>query len=438
MRLPRPLVQLTAALAAVSLTLLQASAAEAAPVPSAPLVAIDPGHGRRDVGAIGRVGEQMLVEKDLTLTVAGRTADLLEQAGYRVVLTRRDDAPADGGRDLTGDGRVDLADDLQARVDRANAAGAAVLLSIHFNGSPDRGLRGPEVYYSADRPFAAENRRLAEAVHAAIRARLREVGAPSTGRGILPDLSLGGGPLYLLGPAGGRIVRPSAMPGVLVEGLYLTNPDDARRLASPSALEALARAHADAVTSYLGPPTRRAIVTGPGGAHLRPSPLLATAPLALMPRGAPVDLAELADGDAVSGASAWWRVSWRGQAGFVFGGLVEPLPPARPAPAPAAPAGSPPPPAVRAAPAAAPAAGGTAPVGQAVVRDDGDGLAALLRGSPRRDAPVLIRARAGERLTVLESAEGEPVEARQATWLRVRRGNTIGWVWAPLLVAEGR
>ena len=45
---------------------------------------------------------------------------------------------------------------------------------------------------------------------------------------------LGGGHLYLLGPAGGRIARASNMPGVLVEGLFLTNPDDAALAADPA------------------------------------------------------------------------------------------------------------------------------------------------------------------------------------------------------------
>src|SRR4051812_10110871 len=151
----RSLGRLAAALLAAGATLLCAGAAAAAPLPGAPVVVLDPGHDDRDVGAAASVDGRTLAENDLTLAVANRTAGLLEQAGYRVVLTRRDDSPPSGNRDLTGDGRVDLADDLQARIDTANAAGGAVFLSIHFNGSPDRRLSGPEVYFSPDRPFAA-------------------------------------------------------------------------------------------------------------------------------------------------------------------------------------------------------------------------------------------------------------------------------------------
>jgi N-acetylmuramoyl-L-alanine amidase len=81
--------------------------------------------------------------------VARRVAALLEAQGYRVVLTRTDDRPVNSeNRDLTGDGWVDLADELQARIDLANNQNAAVFFSIHFNGHFDPTLAGPEVYYS--------------------------------------------------------------------------------------------------------------------------------------------------------------------------------------------------------------------------------------------------------------------------------------------------
>jgi hypothetical protein len=357
--------------------------------------------------------------------------------GYRVAMTRDGDAPPDGGRDLTGDHRVGLADDLQARVDAANASGAAVLLSVHFNGSADRRLRGPEVYFSADRPFAEENKRLADALLTAVRQRLAAEGVRVAGRGVLPDQVLGGGPLYLLGPAGGRIARASAMPGVLAEPLYLTNLDDARLLAQPRVLEALAQGYADGLAAYLGPPARRALVAGPTGANLRPSPLLAAAPLAVVPRGAPVELAELVHGDAVGDRSDWWRVDWRGQAGFVFGRLVAPLASAAPTATPTAmavpvPTAAPTPVPTAAATTPAPADADTSGPRRATVRDDGDGLRVRIHSDPRRDAPILVRARPGESLDVIASARGEAVDGRRPTWLKVRRNETVGWLWAPL------
>ncbi|HEY3080964.1 MAG TPA: N-acetylmuramoyl-L-alanine amidase [Chloroflexota bacterium] len=376
----------------------------------APLVAVDPGHGGRDIGAVGEANGRTLVEQELTLVLARRLAELLRAGGYRTLLTRSDEASANRGRDVNGDGVVDLADDLQARVDAANAAGAAVLVSVHFNGSTDHALRGPGAYYSPDRPFAARSRALAQQVMAAVDRGFRSAGRPVPPGSVHADADLGGGPLFLLGPASGRIARASAMPGVLVEGLFLTNPEDAARLADPTTIELLATAYAGGVAAYLGPPAARARVAGPQGAFLRPAPLLATQPLTLLPPGAKVDVAEHTAGDVVRGSGDWWRVDWNGQPGYVLGRLLTPL---------AAEATVGPPPTSR----------------RATVRPDP--LPARLRGAPTRAAPILARARPGDVLDVLGEEPGEAVDGVTAGWLRVRAGEAVGWVWAPLLAEEG-
>jgi N-acetylmuramoyl-L-alanine amidase len=391
-----------------------------AQMPTVPLVAIDPGHGGDDYGTTGQVSGRRLIEKELTLAVARQTAEHLQRAGYRATLLRPDDASAHRGLDRNGDGKVDLADDLQARVDRANEAGAAILLSIHFNGSTDRSLRGPEIYYSAARPFAAENRKLAEVMMGTLSARLKETGREVKPRGVLRDSVLGGS-LFLLGPAGGRIARASNMPGVLVEGLFLTNPDDAALLADAATIQALARGYADGAAAYLGPAPKpapkRARVVGASGAFLRPAPLLGAAPLTLLDPGAQVDLAEPAKGDEVGGSADWWRVEAKGQAGYVFAALLGPLTSAQqPTSAPAHPR-----------PTATPA-----PAQRVTVKTD-DGRAARLRAEPNRDAAIVGRAQPGETLDLIGSADGEAVDGQIAKWLNVRRGVDTGWVWAPLV-----
>jgi N-acetylmuramoyl-L-alanine amidase len=387
--------------------------------PKAPLIAIDPGHDAKDWGTSGVVAGKKLVEKDLTLTVARHLAENLKAAGYRTLLTRNDDTPPGGAADRTGEGKVDVADSLQARVDKANEAGATILVSIHFNGSTDRTLRGPEVYYSAQRPFAAQNRKLADAVMAGLIARMGAAGRPVTPRGVLRDAVLGGGALYLLGPAGGRIVRPSNMPGVLIEGLFLSNPDDAAVLADPVTLQTLARGYADGIAAYLGPPPKptpkKAVVVSAGGAFLRPSPLLGTEPILTLPIGATVDVAEAARGDDVGGAADWWRVDYRGKPGYVFAPLLQP---AGTTAAAAAIAAAPPPPLPK----------------SAVVKND-DGRNARLRAKPPRDAEIVDRAAPGEALEILEQADGEAVDGTTTAWLKVKRGERVGWIWAPLVEA---
>lgn len=367
----------------------------------APLVAIDPGHGSNDWGTSGSGGGKRLIEKELTLALSRQTSDLLKQAGYRTLLLRTDDTAVNAaGQDRNGDGKLDLADELQARADKANEAGAAILLSVHFNGSTDRSLRGPEVYYSAARPFAAENRRLADTVMAAITRRLGEVGRPVTPRGVLRDSVLGGS-LFLLGPKGGRIARPSAMPGILIEGLFLTNDEDAALVADPAAQKALARAFADGVASYLGPPPKpapsRARVINELGAFLRPAPLLGAAPLAELEPGETVAVAEAARGDEVGGTSEWWRVDFKGKAGYIFAPLLEAVMPTH-----------------------------------VTVKND-DGRAARLRAEPSVDSRIVGRAQPGERLELVDAADGEAVDGRTGRWLKVQRGSIAGWVWAPLV-----
>jgi N-acetylmuramoyl-L-alanine amidase/type II secretory pathway predicted ATPase ExeA len=93
-------------------------------------IAIDPGHGGYDTGAMGPHG---LVEKNLCLDVALRLGQLIEQniAGAQVVYTRKDDEFVS----------------LEDRTAIANAANADLFISIHANSSDSREARGVETYY---------------------------------------------------------------------------------------------------------------------------------------------------------------------------------------------------------------------------------------------------------------------------------------------------
>ncbi len=97
-------------------------------VPRHPLgtIVLDPGHGGKDNGAQGAVYR----EKDLTLKLSRKVADLLKRAGYNIVLTRNSDVY------LTLDRRVQI-----AREKKAN-----LFLSIHVNATQDRSISGIESY----------------------------------------------------------------------------------------------------------------------------------------------------------------------------------------------------------------------------------------------------------------------------------------------------
>lgn len=98
-----------------------------------PLIVIDPGHGGRDPGAIGKAG---LYEKTVTTSAAKELKRLLEATGrYRVKLTRSDD------RYVEHDDRVRFAREQHADL----------FISIHADSTGSSSARGASVYTLADR-----------------------------------------------------------------------------------------------------------------------------------------------------------------------------------------------------------------------------------------------------------------------------------------------
>jgi N-acetylmuramoyl-L-alanine amidase len=220
-----------------------------------PVVVVDAGHGGKEIGASYSFADGFkLLEKDLNLKVATRLGPLLTDSGHAVVFTRTADRDVnDPPRDLTGDDKITLADELQARVDVANAAGADLFLSIHFNGVSNPDIRGTQVFYSDGRDLTDRSRALAEIVDASLVKALSEAGYQTIDRKATTDSSiLGGGDthFYLLGPGSKTIKRPSNMPGVIGEALYVTNESDANALRQDRILEAVARGYAEAVKQY--------------------------------------------------------------------------------------------------------------------------------------------------------------------------------------------
>lgn len=228
---------------------------------------IDPGHGGPDPGTQGVIsGGRPVYEKDLTLATARTLTDLLRADGYTVVLSRTRDssvarlsaAAAPGGvYSVAGDHA-----DLEARVACANAAHAQLLVSLHFNGFSNPAVGGAETFYDDARPFSAQNLRLAQLVQSGVASQLAVAGWQVDDRGaiadstdIAPTLSDAAAAyphLLLLGPAqAGYFAHPSAMPGVLCEPLFLTNPEEAAIAASARGQTAIAQGIAHGIEQYL-------------------------------------------------------------------------------------------------------------------------------------------------------------------------------------------
>ena len=221
----------------------------------APVIVLDPGHGGAEVGTSYTFPDgYILREKDLTLAVATKVAAILRPGGYTVLQTRTTDSWVDSGRkDVTGDGHVDLSDDLQMRVDLANSAHATLFLSIHFNGYEDTPMSGTTSYYDDARPFSHRSEYFAELMDREMVNALQGIGYHAVNRGVQTDgQAVGkGSHFYVLGP---DATRPIQMPGVLEEGLFLTNPADAALLRNPHTLDVLAQAYAKAIVDYYPSP----------------------------------------------------------------------------------------------------------------------------------------------------------------------------------------
>src|SRR6185436_12880084 len=152
------------------------------PNPRAIVVAIDAGHGGcLDWGVPdpSRRGVE-LAEKTLTLGIAQRLRDRLEADGIGVVMIRDSDAALAGDdypelgcegppwRDVDGDGnagfeesgRIRTRDELQARIDLANLAGADAFVSIHINSPTEGGqvieVAFGETFYDDETPWGPE------------------------------------------------------------------------------------------------------------------------------------------------------------------------------------------------------------------------------------------------------------------------------------------
>lgn len=220
------------------------------------VVCIDPGHGGADLGNV-RVenGQIVLREKDFTLKHSLALGERLQQMGYSVVFTRTTDAEANPTNlDVNGDGEIaapggeaksDQLDDLQARVLICNQSGADVLVSVHYNGAENEYLEGYEVWYNDEREFSDRNADLATLAHAELARAYAAAGYEANDRGIGVEAHA------VTGPARPGKLVPSEMPGVVVEGLFLSNAEDAAFIQTPQADEAIVSAYATAIDAFL-------------------------------------------------------------------------------------------------------------------------------------------------------------------------------------------
>src|ERR1700747_264009 len=201
-------------------------------------VVVDAGHGGKDSGAYRRYGPP---EKVVALDVAQRLNRKLRESQLKTVMTRDSDV------------FIELND----RVAIENAQKNAIFVSIHFNDSRRRGVRGFETYYHSGASFDLAN---------GIQAKLMTIPNSANGR---------------VHTANFRVLRLASCPAVLVECGYLSNRSEGNKTRDWEYRELLADRIAEAIvqqrfgSGVYRPSTQAAAQpqadTSTGGTSLAPS-----------------------------------------------------------------------------------------------------------------------------------------------------------------------
>jgi len=218
------------------------------------VVLIDPGHGGEESGAIGHLDpkkKKKVYEKDLSLRLARKIRDELSKS-TSVYLTRS----------------MDRTVSLQERADMADLVKADLFLSIHFNSSTDSKSHGFELFYLDNNSNAAtakvektenlnleggelvvnqilvdlvvqqtvsHSKELAKSVHGKIKPLIKKYRIPD--RGIKPGL------FYVL--------ALSKRPGLLIEGGFMSNVDELKKINEEKYLDQLAKQISLGVVEYI-------------------------------------------------------------------------------------------------------------------------------------------------------------------------------------------
>jgi N-acetylmuramoyl-L-alanine amidase len=224
------------------------------------VVLLDPGHGGKELGAMGKIWKKRgkakklvnVYEKDLALSLAKKVKRILDKK-YSVYLTRSFDRTVS----------------LHERAGMAETVKADLFISIHFNSSTENKSHGFETYYLDNHQDAAikkvenienkylqgaekvvnqilidlviqktvpSSKKLAKKIHSRVN---KYVGKKfkMKDRGIKPGLFF--------------VLALSKRPGVLIEAGFLSNPKELNKMEKRKFLDSYARAIADGIHEYL-------------------------------------------------------------------------------------------------------------------------------------------------------------------------------------------
>ncbi|MGI8966230.1 MAG: N-acetylmuramoyl-L-alanine amidase family protein [Limisphaerales bacterium] len=194
-------------------------------------IGLDPGHGGKEPGFV----EKNNKEKNQTLLLAEEVQKILLLGGFKVVMTRSKDEYID----------------LPERAGIANRRAADVFLSFHFNAAIRSAVKGAEIYCLAPAGTSSSN-----------------TGPTPSGVGSFPGNAqneknillayqmqkslLKSLPIEDRGVKRARfeVLRDARMPAILIEGGFMTNPAEAKKIYDSAYRKKMARAIVDGILAY--------------------------------------------------------------------------------------------------------------------------------------------------------------------------------------------
>ena len=184
-------------------------------------IAIDPGHGGSDSGAIGPTG---VMEKNITLKVAMELKNLLVAEGATVYMTRTKDTEVSPKKSRATD-----VEELQARCDIANAKDADIFISIHMDSFTNDAAKGTTGYYYGS--GSKMSRLLADKVRQGV---IDQIGTSSRGTQ----------------SCNFYVVKHTDMPATLVELAFISNRAEEKLLHSEAGVKKAAQSILDGIEDY--------------------------------------------------------------------------------------------------------------------------------------------------------------------------------------------
>ncbi len=170
-------------------------------------IVIDAGHGGQEPGAV----KADIYEKDITIKMAHKVKEYLQDAGYKVVMTREADENVS----------------LKQRTDITNAENPNVFVSIHVNSSESPNLTGLETYY-----YTSQSKELAKSVHTKL---INYVNSKDNG----------------IRTARFYVIRNTEVPAILVETGYMSNNAERADIITENRINLTAKAITDGIINYL-------------------------------------------------------------------------------------------------------------------------------------------------------------------------------------------